>query len=42
VVRGRELLGVLTVENVGEFMMLRAALRGPADGAARAADGVRA
>jgi Zn-dependent protease len=29
VVRGRELLGVLTAENVGEFMMLRAALRGP-------------
>ena len=28
VVRGRELLGVLTAENVGEFMMLRAALRG--------------
>jgi Zn-dependent protease/predicted transcriptional regulator len=42
VVRGRELLGVLTVENVGEFMMLRAALRGPGDGAPRAADGVRA
>ena len=29
VVRGRELLGVLTAENVGEFMMLRAALRPP-------------
>ena len=28
VVRGRELLGVLTTENVGEFIMLRAALRG--------------
>ncbi|MDF2775670.1 MAG: Peptidase [Geminicoccaceae bacterium] len=30
VVRGRELLGVLTTENVGEFIMLRAALRGAA------------
>jgi Zn-dependent protease/predicted transcriptional regulator len=28
VVRGRELLGVLTTENVGEFIMLRSALRG--------------
>lgn len=28
VVRGRELIGVLTTENVGEFIMLRAALRG--------------
>ena len=28
VVRGRALLGVLTAENVAEFMMLRAALRG--------------
>ena len=28
VVRGRELLGVLTTENVGEFIMLRTALRG--------------
>jgi Zn-dependent protease/predicted transcriptional regulator len=32
VVRGRELLGVLTSENVGEFIMLRAALRGKGNG----------
>jgi CBS domain-containing protein len=31
VVRGRELLGVLTSENVSEFIMLRAALRGKAN-----------
>lgn len=30
VVRGRELLGVLTAENVGEFVMLREALNGAA------------
>jgi Zn-dependent protease len=34
VVRGRELLGVLTAENVGEFMMMRAALRGGRAGVA--------
>ena len=28
VVRGRELLGLLTLENVGEYMMIQAALRG--------------
>jgi CBS domain-containing protein len=28
VVRGRQLLGVLTTENVGEFIMVRTALRG--------------
>ena len=28
VVRGRELLGVLTTENIGEFVMVRTALRG--------------
>ena len=28
VVRGRELLGLLTLDNVGEFMMVQAALRG--------------
>jgi CBS domain-containing protein len=32
VVRGRELLGVLTSENVSEFIMLRAALRGKGNG----------
>jgi hypothetical protein len=28
VVRGRTLLGLLTLDNVGEYMMVRAALRG--------------
>jgi Zn-dependent protease/CBS domain-containing protein len=36
VVRGTQLLGVLTTENVGEFIMLRAALRGAATGSATA------
>ena len=29
VVRGRQLLGLLTLDNVGEYMMIQAALRGP-------------
>jgi CBS domain-containing protein len=29
VVRGRQLVGLLTMENVGEFLMIRAALGGP-------------
>ena len=36
VVRGSQLLGLLTTENVGEFIMLRAALRGAKTGGAPA------
>jgi hypothetical protein len=36
VVRGRELVGVLTTENVGEFVMLRSALRGTKPAGVRA------
>ena len=36
VVRGRELLGMLTTENVGEFVMLRSALHGSKPAGARA------